>query len=326
VLGLRVLPAEFYGRPSHRVAASVAFLCAFGPAQIALRHGQTTPLVLLVLTLFLAASRSGRGALAGVALAAATLVKIPLLALSALEILRRRWVAAATWLSATLGLVLVSLFAFGPALHRAYVDGLLANAGAVMTGHNNQSIAALLARLAGGAPLFDWTPRPTPRAQRLACAACIGLLGVAVVLASLAAGRRARTTLSGASGPEAARNAFEHAACLALGLVALPVAWDHYFLLLAPALLLLAAALEERGLLRRPIIAALLVVAVLAVAVPTPDAVLEAFESRPDLPGWLAALSLTHYGLGALVIVALSLFALRVASPLAAPGMGRRTA
>jgi hypothetical protein len=86
------------------------------------------------------------------------------------------------------------------------------------------------------------------------------------------------------------------------GIVALPVAWDHYFLLAGAGLTAMAAGLYGMGRLGRPLAAAGLAVAVAAFAVPTPQWLLERAESigRP------ASVALSHYFLGAVLVLGLA--------------------
>ena len=88
------------------------------------------------------------------------------------------------------------------------------------------------------------------------------------------------------------------------------MAWDHYFLLLAPGLVALAAGLQARGLLARPAFLAGWIAATAAIALPTPQYFLE----RAGEIGWPGALILSHYFLGALMVIAVAGSGLRVAA------------
>jgi hypothetical protein len=301
LLGRFVLPPSA-GAPGTRVAWSLALICSLAPAHTALRHGQTTPLVLLALTGYLAAALRGRPWLAGACLALASVVKLPVLALGGVDALRARLRQVAAWLLGLAALVGASIELFGPGLHRQYLAGLEEQAGSVMTGHNNQSIAAALTRLAGPAPVNDWQPRPLAPGVEAAS------LVLSAVLAALLVGAVLRAR--GRSG-SATRRLLEFPAALALGLVVLPVAWDHYFLLLAPGLAALAVGLGRRGLLVHPAVAATLGFAFVALAVPTPGWLLE----RGPAAGLPGAVLLSHYFLGALVVFALAVAGLLTREP-----------
>ncbi len=298
VLGLGVLPASL-GSPAARVAACLALLCAFAPAHIALRHAQTTPLVTLAVTASLAALLRRRHAASGVLLAAAALVKWPVWALAALAAARRRWRLAGAFALTLAVAAALSLALFGTGLHAGYLDEMRAHAGTVMTGHNNQSLAAVLHRLSAPAATFDWTPQPLPPATRTAALAA----GVALLAALALALRRGRA--AGGSGP--GRDVAEFAAALAAGIVLFPVAWDHYFLLLAPALAGVTAVLHQDGLLRRPAVSVALALSFLCLALPTPDRLLAAAAGL----GPAGAALLSHYFAGALLLAGVSAWAAR---------------
>jgi hypothetical protein len=287
LLGRFVLPADL-GATWTRIGWATALLCAMAPAHISLRHGQTTAVVLLPVTAYLAARLRGRDLAAGACLALASAVKIPVLALGAVESLRGRSRVVAAWIAGLAAIVGLSLGIFGPELHRQYLAGLRQHAGSVMTGHNNQSIVAIATRLPGGAPVNDWEPRAIPAVALAATVVSTAVLAVVLVM-SLARG-------GGAANPGLA-----FPAALSLGIVALPVAWDHYFLLLGPALVSLAVGLRALGLLRRPLVAGSLAAAAAALALPTPRWAIDG-ASAWGLPGGLL---LSHYGLGALAVFVL---------------------
>jgi hypothetical protein len=191
VLGALVLPARLGASAVVRAGFAVGFLGAFAPAATALRHGQTTPMVALAVTLAAAAALAGRPVLSGALLGLGSLVKLPLLALGVLDAMRGRMRAVAAFAAVLVLAVAASLAVFGPALQRQYVDGLAMHAGTVMVGHNNQSLAALAARLFGPAPVYDWTPRA------MGSAASAVALALTFVLGALVAG--------GSSSPAAPR-------------------------------------------------------------------------------------------------------------------------
>jgi len=187
---------------------------------------------------------------------------------------------------------------FGAGLHATWARALLSNSGTVMTGHNNQSAAAVAARLVGVAPTRDWTPREKTPAERALGA------GLAALALAPAAGLLLRAALR-RSRPDGRLLAFP---LLAGAIVALPVAWDHYLLLLAAPAAALLAGLDERGLLRRWDILAALGTGALLLLLPTPGFVID-LRSHPG-PGGAALLS--HGFLGAVLI---SWTALRAAWP-----------
>jgi len=300
--GRSILPAAL-GDGWTRTALAVAGMCSLAPAHTTLRHGQTTAVVTLALTAYAAARLQRREALAGVLLGAASVVKLPTLALAGLEALRRRFRTLAAWLAVVAITAVASVAAFGPTLHGRYADGLVQHAGTVMTGHNNQSIAAVVHRISHASDAYAWEPRPLPRGDRIATLIVTVLLAAALWRGLLAG--RAR------GGSDLDRFRLEFPAVLAFGIVAMPVAWDHYFLLLAPGLASLAAGLRNRGLLARPIAVATLAVAFLLLAAPTPQRVLDAGAQG----GLSWALAVSHYFIGAALVVGLAAWGFRGAAP-----------
>ncbi len=297
VLALGVLPAR-WGSGWQRFLLALAALAVMAPTHIALRHAQTTPLITLLFSGALALALRGRDAAAGLLLAGALLVKWPAWSLAAADLLRGRKHALLAWSAGLAGGVALSLILFGPALHITYLQGVVENAGTVMTGHNNQSVAAVVTRLTGGAPVHDWTPRPlTPAARGLsAVLSLVLLLAVATALwrsRQWASTRRSRR--------------LEFAAASAVGLVVLPLAWDHYFMLLVPGLAALTVVLQDEGHLGRRPPAFLLAATFAALALPTPTFILE----QATALGLGGALLLSHYFAGALGMLALALLALR---------------
>jgi hypothetical protein len=291
LLGRFVLPGSLGGTGA-RIAWSVAMICIMAPAHTSLRHGQTTPLVLLLLTAYVVFGLRERRRLSGACLALAGTVKLPVLFLAGLEAVRRRWSTVAAWGVVLAAIVALSLVGFGRELHRQYVAGLEQHAGTVMTGHNNQSIPAVVTRITGQAGIYDWEPRPIPAAAMAASVVVTLLLGG--ILAWGLARRPAR------AGP--GRLLLDFSAVLAFGLVVMPVAWDHYFLLLVPAVAALATGLDALGPPVRRAVLGALAVAFAAIAIPTPQRLLDGGVDG-GLPG---SLLLSHYFAGAVLILVLA--------------------
>ena len=289
----RWLVPEAVGPVAARCLGAFAVIAVMAPTHTALRHGQTTPFVALLVAVWWALLVRGRAAWAGAALAGACLIKFPPFALLALDALRARWRAVGACLGALAGVGLLSVVLFGPALHRIYASGVLEQGGQVMTGHNNQSLTATVTRVFEPVPLNDWTPRPAPPAATWA------LRLVALVLA-VGAGFHMRKVRD----LSLTRLPYEGLAASALGVVVLPVAWDHYFLLLAPGMIAAGAALMVRG--ERGLLFGLGAAYVL-IGVPTPAAWLE----RASTSGAVDGLLVSHYFVGAVVAIVVALVALR---------------
>ena len=293
VCGRWLVPA-MVGPPLARSLGAFALIAVMAPAHISLRHGQTTAWVVLLVAAWWALLVSRRPVWAGVALAGACLIKFPPFALLALDALRARWRAVLGCSATIAGVAVLSVVLFGPALHRVYAAGVLEQSGQVMTGHNNQSLTATVTRVfEPPVPLNDWTPRPAPAAATWA------MRFVALALA-VGAGLHIRKVRD----VSLLRLPYEGLAASALGIVVLPVAWDHYFLLLAPGMIAAGAALMVRG--ERGLIAGLGVAYVL-VGVPTPAAWLD----RAATSGWIDGLLVSHYFVGAVVAIVVALLALR---------------
>lgn len=285
------------GTRAERALAGAALALACDPAHVSLRHGQTTPLILLLVAGAWTAARRVAPRTEGALLALASTVKIPVLALVALAGLRARWRTLLAFALVLAAIVSLSFLLFGAAPHRAYLDGLAEHAGTVMPGHNNQSLAAVAQRLLADAPVNDWTPRPLSLPVRRAT--LLGTLLLAAAFAWGALGKRRSADDDGLDG----------AGALALGLLALPVAWDHYFLLLVPAIVAVVAAFAARGLLARPLVSAALFLSVLALTLPTPERVLQV---APSL-GTSSALLISHQAVGAALLLLLAAAARRAA-------------
>lgn len=292
--GIAALPRTFADRPT-RAAVGIALTCLLAPGHAALRHGQTTPIVLLAMSTWLFA-RDRHPRFSGASLGLACLVKFPPLALLALDAARGRLRGAVAAVATLVGAAVLSIALFGLPLHRAYAANVAGNAGTVMTGHNNQSIVAIATRLAIPSSPQDWTPRPVPPA----IGALAGVVGLLLIVAT------AWAILRSPRAPENDALAIPLAATL--GIVALPVAWDHYVLLAAPALLALLGGLHAKGLLDRRGFRLAFSAAFLVLALPTPTAWLEGEAPA----GFLRALALSGDGLALLAVWAIAFAALRV--------------
>lgn len=296
ILGHWVLPHSL-GPPVIRGLAAMAALALMAPTHIALRHGQTTPLITLLLAMALALALSRRQAGAGIALALSMLIKWPAWALVAADVLRGRRRASVAFSATLAAAVGLSLLLFGPALHSQYIGVMADNLGTVMTGHNNQSLAAVLTRLTSNVPVRDWTPQPLTTGARAATTFISLSLLLLVILALLHTRRLGET-------PRTRR--LEFAALSVIGLVLLPVAWDHYFMMLFPGLVGLAAVLHRDGRLHRPASVMLLAFTFLAMALPTPTRLIDSAAAH----GLAGSLTLSHYFFGAMGMLLLTLTSL----------------
>ncbi len=230
-------------------AAALAVFLAFGPVlRRCLELGQTTPLVLLLVSLTWLAARAGRSKLAGLALGVVCLVKIPPLLWVALFAARRRLALAGTAL-AVVGLgVALSWLLFGSDLMSQYAERVIwSNAGASHAAFNNRSLDGAFTRLLTDRGLLDWDPAPRPWPVLLA------FLATALGLVALYLARGALRLLWPPEPPrdDDARTGsleLEIAIGAVVMVLALPIVWIHYYLFLALPLALLPFWWRARAL------------------------------------------------------------------------------
>jgi hypothetical protein len=205
-----------------------------GPLFYCLRQANATVFVLPLLAAALAALASGRAFRSGVLMAAAAVIKPPLLLLPAYYTLRGRWRMAAGAAAVGLSVAATSLLVFGVEVHRAWWECCIRPfAGRALASYTSQSVSSALARwfcCCQGDCGSAWWPVPVDGRFRALHYLLAGTLAAVTLAACL---RRARR-----EGPAAEQLDFCLVLCLAL--VTSPVCWIHYFLLLLlPAALLL---------------------------------------------------------------------------------------
>lgn len=228
-----VLLQRLAPRTSARSALPLLFLFLLnGPAIHSLREGNTTHLVLLAIIAALLALQRGRDLLAGVILGACAVIKLPLLLLGGYFVLRRRWMVVAGG-AAVVGLTaILSLTLFGAALNAGWYDFCVAPyTGRLVPGFNVQSIDAFLYRMLNGAHhLHYWLlvdPSPTHKALRTLLLIATAT-GVAVTL-----WQGLRTTPAARdAGSLDPRMLLELSILIVFSLLASPLSWTHYFLML----------------------------------------------------------------------------------------------
>ena len=238
---LLVLVARHFPPLSARRAFVVgAVLACFAPVlDRTLALGQSTPFVALLLVLFHLLHREGWRRTAGALLGFACLVKIPPLVLVAGLVLRRRLDAGVAAIVVVAAGVAVSAVAFGSELLGQYADRVIVdNLGRAQAAFNNQSLEGALMRVFTERSLVDWDT--TARPLVVTAFLLVSLLGIGALLWW----RGGRTLLWPAVAPcddDPERGSFELELALgaALMLLFLPVAWIHYYLLLAAPLAVL---------------------------------------------------------------------------------------
>jgi hypothetical protein len=188
-------------------------------------HGQMYVLLTCALTVCWLADRRGRPIAAGVALGLAIAIKPSLLPVLLLPLMRRQWTVLGSAVTAAAAASVVGVAAAGWSSLSSWF-GLMAN-GTANPITNNASLPSAIVRMFSpnevAAPLVE-LPGAT-------------LLGLALAIAVLAI-TAARIRHRPAPGvPDTALWATAAAALLAS-----PIAWFHYLVLLAPAALVVAAA------------------------------------------------------------------------------------
>ena len=242
-----------------RARALVAIaLASNGPLHNSLRLGNTTELALPMLAGALLCLERGREAAAGALLAAAGILKLPLLVAGGWLLARGRWRALAGFAATGLGLAALSLLVFGVGPHRDWYRVCIEPFfGHAMAAYNVQSIDGFLARLRPDADVLGWGLVALDPASLAVRTILVGALAAACVAVCARAGRP--------RGGEAV--GLELSICIAFALVASPISWSHYYLLAwigialllregASAPLLLVAALVSLPVVRPPLEAA----------------------------------------------------------------------
>ena len=270
-----------------------------GPLYYSFWLGNVTPLALLALVAAWSCLEDGHEGWAGVWLACAGVLKLPLLLFGGLLVVKRRWSAFLWFLVAFVACLAASVALFGTVLHATWVrECLQPNLGHPLAAFNGQSVDGLLAPmlLKQGRLIDNWhSIVAVSFAFRLARTLVVGVLlgGTAWV------GWRFKVPAD----PEVNRLDFSITLCLALLLS--PISWTHYYLLLLLPLALIAgnqlAIPPGRGWV------AVLVAAIALVSLPVVDP-LTSWEHPASL---LMRLVVSPYVVGGAVLLALCLAARR---------------
>jgi hypothetical protein len=217
-----------------RWALAGLFVCN-GPLFYSLRHGNVSHFVLLLLAGALWSLEHGREVRLGMWLAAAAVLKPPLLLLPAFFGLRR-WRVAVGGAAVLVPVVGASLALFGADVHQVwYTSTIQPFAGRPLTAFNVQSLGSAIARLLSDEGLGrGWVPVTVGAPYALLHGAALAAVAGGTLLAC---GRR----LAGRSTPI---DRLEFCLLLCAGVVTSPVSWTHYYLwLLIPAALALGGRL-----------------------------------------------------------------------------------
>ncbi len=194
-----------------------------GPLYYSVRLGNTTHFLLILFVVAFEAVARGRERTAGALLAGAALLKPPLAIFLPYFLLRRRRAAAASMAAWAAVAILLSVALFGTALHRYWFHEFVVVHGSEAVGaYNAQSAGGFLAHLLTRGHLRDWYPIPVDLTFRLLRWTMVALIVGAAALAGFRA-RQPRT--------DAAWEA-ELSLVLTVGILAAPIAWTHYYVLL----------------------------------------------------------------------------------------------
>ena len=214
-----------------REAAVLLFLFgASGPLAYSLKIGNTTHIVLALVTGAFLLLRQRRDFAAGALLGLVAVVKLPLMLFGVYFLARRRWrsVAGMVAVGAVAGVLSLAIFGWGLNLFW-YQHCVAPFSRDPMAAFNVQSIHGALARLERGyGALEDWNPVPLSSLSHHLATALVAILYIAVFVAVWRSLRSARARVAAA---ETVRE-LELLLVLTLALIAGPMAWSHYYALL----------------------------------------------------------------------------------------------
>jgi hypothetical protein len=213
-------------------------LCAFEPLLYGFWLGQTTAIILPMVTGAMILQRRDRYWAAGLVLALATFIKLTPIVIAVTWLWRgpRR---AFIWTLAGLGALWgLSIAIGGIALNMAYVERVRAIGRSALVAYNNHSLLTFYARpLTEPAAWRDWRLYEPPTAAVVASAISLLVLLVAAIACFL----RSRS-----NGCERGRRTAEGFALL-LTLLGPTIAWTHYFVFLLPVIAIVFAQTRALG-------------------------------------------------------------------------------
>jgi Glycosyltransferase family 87 len=272
-------------------AVFVVLIITSHPLFNSLRFGNTTHFVLLLLLFAFLAIQAKREVQAGILLAVAMLIKIPLLFLG-LFLFKRYWKAAIAYSLTILSVVGLSIAVCGVELNKIWFERcILAFSGKAIPAYNVQSVSGFLNRMTTTIPLNipeSWVPVSTNLEFR-----SVHYLVLSALLGTVfwIYWRTRKCQLCDSE-------ALDFSVFLSLGLIISPVSWTHYYLLfLLPFLFYLAGKLT---LPTHKVGLSLLALSLVLIQLPPmhrllfPDSILGRFVSN---------LIVSHNWVGALILV-----------------------
>ncbi len=230
--GAVVLLISHFGLDRRQSSYLILLTLANGPLVHGLREGNTTHMALALLIIALVLMQSGYPLSAGALLGVCALLKLPLLLLGAYLLIARRWRVAAGFTSVGAAVVVASVIVFGPLINLGWMHYcVMPFLSGTMPGFNVQSLESFIFRLMNGPEhLHTWYLLPTPVPARIA-RGLVSLGLVAGALWLLAIPRPAETRRAAAA-PWTERDLTEFNLVLTASVVASPLSWSHYYVLL----------------------------------------------------------------------------------------------
>ncbi|MDD5087581.1 MAG: glycosyltransferase family 87 protein [bacterium] len=225
VLALQIRALSGAGRTGRSFLWSLALVLATYPVARAIKLGQITPLLFAAFwaaMLWLRRNREIPGALLAGFISA---VKVFPLAAVAIPVLLKRTRAAAWWIGTVIAIYAASLTLLGFRVHGLWWEVMREFSGLVQPFFGNQSPLAWFARVVYQRPMIDVIPFTTPLLDALKIVFLTVFLGgtLAVLWGTRASWQSHRSTLG--------------LGLLLAGLhLALPVMWEHYWIILLPPL------------------------------------------------------------------------------------------
>lgn len=232
LFGAFALLSKHFALTRWQISGLIALALVNGPLVHGLREGNTTHIVLSLIVLAVVLLRSGYEIIAGAVLGVCALFKLPLLLLGLYLAIARRWRVATSFAVTCIAIVAVSLLDFGVLINVAWLKTcVMPFMNATLPGFNVQSLESFMFRLANGAEdLHTWYLVPTggpARAARfvVSCGLFVGTLWLLAIPRPPSV-RAVRPALV------IPRELIEFNLVLAVAVVASPLSWSHYYVLL----------------------------------------------------------------------------------------------
>lgn len=265
--------------------AIAALFVTNGPLFYSFREGNLTHVVLLLLVLALVCIERDEDVWAGVLVACAALIKLPLGLLGVYFLLKGRWRVVAGLGIALFALVGTSFLWAGWESHVTwYRESVLPFSSKSLAAFNVQSIDGFLLRLQADALLYDWTPIAVDETLRLVRTGMVaGLLTMSGIMLGAGASRGGSKDML----------YLEFSVVLCLALIISPISWTHYYLfLLIPFSLYIGGRLpvQQSGTWSLGMVACML------------STSLPVLFLNPSSGSTLGKLFLSHYVFGALCL------------------------